>query len=503
MVAAAAARGAALQKIESRAAELRASLGENFEGALHKDATNEYIPSQHTRLHKKDRYGADEIRGIAAAEKGQDPLRNLRATHAQLMHGVTNIREKTASVLAEQERDLLRAFRARLYDLQKELELERSKNADGAREWIDKSRRLGKELDASREEALRLGREHGKLTQEVSQLRSEVQSNKKDREILFRQLIAQKKEIGRLSRNLEAVGVKNGGEPSTEEEDYIAVRSSSRGGSSQGMRPIPLLSAVRPSSAMRPASALLGYRPMSAATGTKPPPTSKLPFSEDENPPCLGDSLQGGEGIEARKMRDAKDMEQSISRLRSMLETERRSMRALKYEHKRELESRSELEKMLRSCVDDVRREIAIQRAGRGASRSGRTVSAGSSRNSIPVNSLSPAERDRVLELLLSQERVVALLYDKTFPPSEDQGVQAPTAAAALTSARIVKASSHKPAQAPPRQKPAAVPSKNDTISVTHLSIPQVYQPTTANTLRKQGLRGGVRTSLPNKSLSL
>ena len=30
---------------------------------------------------------------------------------------------------------------------------------------------------------------------------------------------------------------------------------------------------------------------------------------------------------------------------------------------------------------------------------------------------LTKAERDKILEVLLSQERVLTLLYDKTFPP--------------------------------------------------------------------------------------
>ena len=43
---------------------------------------------------------------------------------------------------------MLRAFRARLYDVQLELERERSKKDDGAVEWIERSRSLGKERRA-------------------------------------------------------------------------------------------------------------------------------------------------------------------------------------------------------------------------------------------------------------------------------------------------------------------------------------------------------------------
>ena len=69
--------------------------------------------------------------------------------------------------------------------------------------------------------------------------------------------------------------------------------------------------------------------------------------------------------------------------------------------HGKELESRTELEGLLRACVDDVRKDISSQRAaGADGARGG----------------MSAPDRERVLELLLSQERVVTLLYDRTFP---------------------------------------------------------------------------------------
>jgi len=50
----------------------------------------------------------------------------------------------------------------------------------------------------------------------------------------------------------------------------------------------------------------------------------------------------------------------------------------------------------------------------------------------VAVASFSPGDRERVLELLLSQERVVALLYDKAFPPRDPQGaLEAVTATSA------------------------------------------------------------------------
>ena len=53
--------------------------------------------------------------------------------------------------MQEQERDLLRAFRARLFDVQTELEKEKSKKDDGAGAWIEKSRQLEAEVEWAKE----------------------------------------------------------------------------------------------------------------------------------------------------------------------------------------------------------------------------------------------------------------------------------------------------------------------------------------------------------------
>ena len=38
------------------------------------------------------------------------------------------------------------------------------------------------------------------------------------------------------------------------------------------------------------------------------------------------------------------------------------------------------------------------------------------------ISDLTQSERERVIELLLSQERVIALLYEKTFPMTSADG---------------------------------------------------------------------------------
>jgi hypothetical protein len=57
----------------------------------------------------------------------------------QILSRIELVQDRTSKILQEQERDLLRAFRARLFDVQTELEKEKSKKDDGAVAWIGKT----------------------------------------------------------------------------------------------------------------------------------------------------------------------------------------------------------------------------------------------------------------------------------------------------------------------------------------------------------------------------
>lgn len=64
--------------------------------------------------------------------KTDTKLNKLKIMQSQIVNNVELVQDRTARILQEQERDLLRAFRARLFDVQTELEKEKSKKDDGA-----------------------------------------------------------------------------------------------------------------------------------------------------------------------------------------------------------------------------------------------------------------------------------------------------------------------------------------------------------------------------------
>ena len=78
--------------------------------------------------------------------------------------------------------------------MQFELETERSKKDDGALEWIEKTKTLGKELDWSRDEALRLDRTNQFLQKENARLKTQLRAQEDDREFIMKQMLGLKKE---------------------------------------------------------------------------------------------------------------------------------------------------------------------------------------------------------------------------------------------------------------------------------------------------------------------
>jgi hypothetical protein len=123
---------------------------------------------------------------------------SLRKLHKNIIDNIAQVQERTGKILQEQEKDLLRAFRARLYSVQEELECEKNKTDDGASAWIDKSKQLETEVEWTKEMADRLDRLNQSLTRENQRLKTQFSMQEADRDFLVKQLVTVKKDNVRL-----------------------------------------------------------------------------------------------------------------------------------------------------------------------------------------------------------------------------------------------------------------------------------------------------------------
>ena len=80
-----------------------------------------------------------------------------------------------------------------------------------------------------------------------------------------------------------------------------------------------------------------------------------------------------------------------------------------------EIETKNMLSNVLKQCVNDVKAEIAKKRSENKSSYYAR-----GKKGRVELKeeqNLTAQEREKIIEVLMSQERVLTLLFDKTFPP--------------------------------------------------------------------------------------
>ena len=119
-----------------------------------------------------------------------------------------------------------------------------------------------------------------------------------------------------------------------------------------------------------------------------------------------------------------------IKRLKRLLETERRNLSSARDRYFQEVKQRTEMEVLLKDCVDDVRGQIKVKKAEKNTGKKGgqaRTsiLGTGKQTGGVTIDDFTSTDRERVLELLFAKERVIALLQSKTFPPKTSETKQA------------------------------------------------------------------------------
>ncbi|CAM9974268.1 unnamed protein product [Ectocarpus sp. 6 AP-2014] len=313
--------------------------------------------------------------------QGNHSMESLKNMHQQILHNVEMVQDRSSKILQEQEKDLLRAFRARLFDVQTELEKEKTRKDGGDSAWIERTRRTEAELDWAKEMADRLDRVNQGLSRENLRLKSQFKSQEDDRKFLIKQLVAIKKENQSLRQEREAA-----------EASMFEIQQ----------------------------KALRAQEDMATAMRTRPASSSSAP-----NLPGLGAGAARQSGAEA----DASRYKEIIKRLKRLLETERRNLRQVRSSYAADLQQRTELENLLRGAVEEVVQEIrskqkraaklGLKDAGKAGGASGSGGGAGGlSSPRVSPGAFSSTQRDQTLEMLLSRERVLSLLYAKTFPLS-------------------------------------------------------------------------------------
>merc|ERR1712224_1142584 len=257
----------------------------------------------------------------------------IRQQHKQIMEDINGIHLRTANKIKEKEKDLLRSFRVRLFDVQNELEAEKKKsNDESTNMWIKKYHKLEKQVDWVKKLADKLEQSNKQYMAENQRLTLNFTSQEEDRALLVKQLVLVKRDNARYKEELAQLKESIGKEESGKQKKF-----------------------PRQSSSLK-----------------------KQQNSSDAN--------------------NDERYKEVIRRLKHLLDTERKSQAKLRATYHKSLEERSELEKFLRICIQDTKKEIARRQSIQSAHHV--------SESTIKISDFQEADRERVMELLLSQERV-------------------------------------------------------------------------------------------------
>eukprot|EP01029_Cantina_marsupialis_P000053 TRINITY_DN1004_c0_g1_i1.p1 TRINITY_DN1004_c0_g1~~TRINITY_DN1004_c0_g1_i1.p1 ORF type:complete len:282 (-),score=75.98 TRINITY_DN1004_c0_g1_i1:445-1290(-) len=157
-------------------------------------------------------------------ERQNSGLQRVKGLHSQLRDVVGSLNSKVASVLQKQEQDFLAAYRAHMYNVQKELQTLRAKVDEAELEMKknDKIRKLESERDWYRKEALRLDGFTTTIQKELQFMKEKLESIEDDRSWLEKQLKTSKKQNKLLKAELEIRLSKIGNE---DEIETVATES--------------------------------------------------------------------------------------------------------------------------------------------------------------------------------------------------------------------------------------------------------------------------------------
>ncbi|KAH9085407.1 hypothetical protein Ae201684P_005115 [Aphanomyces euteiches] len=131
-------------------------------------------------------------------------MANVREKYAQLHSVVGSLSEKITAVLVRQEKDFMAAYRAHMYNVQKELHDTKEKilRNETLENKSEKIKLLEEERDWYRKEALRLDAFTTNTTKDLKHMKEKLECIEEDRDWLEKQLKASKKQ-NKLLRSLK------------------------------------------------------------------------------------------------------------------------------------------------------------------------------------------------------------------------------------------------------------------------------------------------------------
>lgn len=254
----------------------------------------------------------EELEGALAQKRKEkigwmdaDPkIRELKKDQAEILSKVALVQDRFSRVVREQETDLLKAFQARLLDVQAELEMQKSKKDDGAVAYIELSKAKEYDVEKEKVKADMKERQNQALLQANNRLKGQFASREEDRNFLVMQINSARNDNARLRSEYN----EHEAESKRLKHQLAELTEKIAGG---------------------------------AGAGTQQA------------------SRKGLTSAQSLQMKiDAEERYKEVNlRLKKLLAEERRSLQQVRQNYNNEIASRTDIELVLRDCVEEVRKE--------------------------------------------------------------------------------------------------------------------------------------------------
>ncbi|CAK88388.1 unnamed protein product (macronuclear) [Paramecium tetraurelia] len=327
-----------------------------------------------------------ELRAKTALDQGDRKImENIYKDHNKIIDGINNIQLRTSKILVDQERDIIRFFNNKINEIKKQFEEERIKKGKNDQEYIEKENQLISELEWIKNIAQKIDNENHSLMQKYKELKIQYQTQENDREMLLKELIMKKKKNAILKSQIEQY------EKLLNEAQKDEVEQDDQSFDQPSYQDI-----VRPGS-----KAKVRIRSVKNSSQSQNRQNKDDSLSKNQSQ-IQQQQQQGSQSIQQTLQR----YEKTIKSLQSTLKKEQKRVRDLKQLYIKEMQSKSELEVILRKCIDDIKEEI-IQIKGEARIFN--------KNNKNKLDQLEKEDRDKLIQTLLDNEKIVTLIHDQIF----------------------------------------------------------------------------------------
>lgn len=295
----------------------------------------------------------------------------IQEYHNAIKQQMYTLNQDLDSVLQRHEQDFLNAFKYQMYNLYSQIkELKKAASNTGVNQkHTEEVRKMQKSLDLYKQEAVKLSKITEEQEKEISELKEKNKELESDCKFFKSKLKATKRKL-----KLKSV------EKQYEQTLITTVDTS----------PLP------------------------------PPCTKFIPFSksgkmiEELLSRYKRTDTELFKELENLMERQSKHFEESTRHYKNIISKEKRKMLTFSVMHSSMFSEKSEMENLFLDCVEEVKKEIGHRRAKSLRSQKFPLKSKLVSNQKLEM--FSAADKRKILELLISNEQVLIMLYEKLFP---------------------------------------------------------------------------------------